>query len=177
MLLKIFIIIALMALVAVPLAACQEQQEPEEPSEPQEPEEPEIVTFPDEGLECAIRDALGKAADEEITAAELAELTILRAELSDITDLSGLEYCTNLTVLLLFGDQISDLSPLANLTSLINLYLNNNQISDLSPLLENSGLGEGDVVTITDNNLDLSEGSEDMENIGALEDRGITVSY
>jgi Leucine-rich repeat (LRR) protein len=155
MLLKIFIIIALMALVAVPLAACQEQQEPEEPSEPQEPEEPEIVTFPDEGLECAIRDALGKAADEEITAAELAELTILRAELSDITDLSGLEYCTNLTVLLLFGDQISDISP----------------------LVENSGLGEGDVVTITDNNLDLSEGSEDMENIGALEDRGVVVYY
>jgi hypothetical protein len=43
--------------------------------------------------------------------------------------------------------------------------------------VENGGLGEGDVVTFTDNNLDLSEGSIDMENIGALEDRGVTVSY
>ena len=39
------------------------------------PDEP--VTFPDKNLEAAIRDALGKAPGEEITAAELAQLTIL----------------------------------------------------------------------------------------------------
>jgi len=52
-----------------------------------------------------------------------------------------------------------------------------NQISDISPLVENSGLGEGDYVLLSNNNLDLSEGSEDMENIRQLEGRGVVVHY
>jgi len=43
--------------------------------------------------------------------------------------------------------------------------------------VENSGLGAGDKVLLEGNNLDLSEGSEDMENIKALEDRGVVVHY
>jgi Leucine-rich repeat (LRR) protein len=60
---------------------------------------------------------------------------------------------------------------------LTRLNLNGNQISDISPLLENSGLGEGDEIYLKGNNLDLMEGSEDMQNIGILEDRGVKVSY
>jgi len=52
-----------------------------------------------------------------------------------------------------------------------------NQISDISQLVENSGLGAGDKLWLKGNNLDLSEGSEDMENIRALEDRGVLVFY
>ena len=111
--------------------------------------------FPDGNLEAAIRDALGKPVGEEIMTAELTNLTTLSVPFSDITNLSGLEYCTNLTELTLHG----------------------NQISDISPLLENSGLGEGDEVYLEDNNLDLWEGSEDLENIRALEDRGVVVHY
>ena len=116
---------------------------------------PETVTFPDENLEAAIRDALGKPVGEEIMTAELTNLTTLSVPFSDITNLSGLEYCTNLTELTLHG----------------------NQISDISPLLENSGLGEGDEVYLEDNNLDLWEGSDNMENIKALEDGGVVVHY
>jgi type II secretory pathway component PulC len=43
--------------------------------------------------------------------------------------------------------------------------------------VENSGLGEGDVVLLKVNNLDLSEGSEDLENIRILEERGVEVDY
>jgi len=43
--------------------------------------------------------------------------------------------------------------------------------------VENGGLGEGDVITLSDNNLDLSEGSEDLENIRILEERGVRVTY
>jgi hypothetical protein len=57
------------------------------------------------------------------------------------------------------------------------LSLGANQISDISPLVENSGLGAGDEVWLLDNNLDLGEDSEDMENIRALEDRGVVVHY
>ncbi len=160
---------------------------------------PETVTFPDENMEAAIRDALGKPAGEAITPAELAGLTELNRRMQGITDLSGIEYCINLTVLNLLGNQISDISPLASLTnltylnlganqisdlsplaSLTNLtwlYLRLNQISDISPLVENSGLGPGDIVFLLSNNLDLSEGSEDMEDIRQLEGRGVEVYY
>jgi len=43
--------------------------------------------------------------------------------------------------------------------------------------VENSGLGKGDEVWLGNNNLDLGEGSEDMENIKTLEDRGVIVHY
>jgi len=138
---------------------------------------PKSVTFPDEILEAAIRDALGKTTGEEITAVELAELIVLDATESGIANLSGLEYCTSLMELYLSGNPISDISPLANLTSLTLLILDWNQISDITPLVENSGLGAGDKVYFKDNNLDLGDGSKDMENIRALEDRGVLVQY
>lgn len=82
----------------------------------------ETVSFPDENLETAIRDALSKPNGEEITDAELAGLTGLCAPDKGITDISGLEYCASLTELALSG----------------------NQIGDISPLVENHGLGLGD---------------------------------
>ncbi len=60
------------------------------------PTELEAVTFPDENLETAIRDALSKPPSGEITITELAELTALEAVYSDIANISGLQYCTNL---------------------------------------------------------------------------------
>ncbi len=210
---------------------------------PEAEEASEEAEVNDENLEIAIRDALGKPMGMPITTAELAGLTILEADESGIADLSGLEYCTSLNVLDLWGNQISDITPLENLTSLnvLNLFnnqisditplenltslkvlelsdnqisditplenltslnmldlsdnqisditplenltslnmleLGNNQISDITPLVENSGLGTGDEVWLEDNNLDLSQGSEDMENIRALEDRGVLVRY
>ena len=136
-----------------------------------------IVTFADENLEAAIRDALGKQPGEAITSAGLARLWWLNASKRGITDLSGIEYCSSLTGLYLTANQISDLSPLASLTNLVHLRLRYNQISDISPLVANSGLGKGDTLFLENNDLDLSEGSEDMENIIQLEGRGVVVHY
>ena len=80
-------------------------------------------------------------------------------------------------MLYLDHNQISDISPLSSLTGLTRLNLNDNQISDISALVENSSLGEGDKVWLEDNNLDLWEGSEDLEDIRALEDRGVEVTH
>ncbi|NIN53708.1 MAG: hypothetical protein GTO23_11255, partial [Nitrososphaeria archaeon] len=71
--------------------------------------EAETITFPDENLESAVRNTLDKPAGEEITVAELDKLTTLYVENSGITNLSGLDYCTNLTELGLSGNQISDI--------------------------------------------------------------------
>ena len=109
--------------------------------------------------------------------ASLTNLTVLNLHDNPISDISPLASLTNLTWLSVRNNQISDISPLASLTNLTWLSLRNNQISDISPLVENSGLGEGDYVLLKYNNLDLSEGSEDMENIRQLEGRGVLVHY
>ncbi|MFC2006474.1 hypothetical protein ACFLVG_05965 [Chloroflexota bacterium] len=88
---------------------------------------PETVAFPDEKLGSAIRDALDKPPGEDITAAELAELISLNATKMDITDLSGIEYCVNLSELNLWRNRISDPTPLASLTNLTKLNLSVNR--------------------------------------------------
>ncbi len=107
----------------------------------------------------------------------LTNLTFLRLEANQISDLSPLSSLTNLTYLRLEANQISDLSPLSSLIQLEDLRLVNNRISDLSSLVENSGLAAEDTVYLGNNNLDLSEGSKDLENIRTLEERGVRVDY
>jgi len=43
--------------------------------------------------------------------------------------------------------------------------------------LENNGLGAGDLVRLESNNLELWEGSDDMENIKTLKNRGVVVLH
>ena len=99
----------------------------------------EVVTFPDPNLEAGIREAIEKPTGD-IYQSDLEALTALHGlggsfySEKNIQDLSGLEYCSNLTQLSLYDNQISDLSPLSGLTSLTHLLLHDNQISDLSPL-------------------------------------------
>ncbi len=91
------------------------------------------VTFPDSNLEAAIREAIGKP-EGPIHTSELEGLSFLAASRRDITDLTRLEYCTNITHLSLAYNQVSDISPLASLTNLTWLDLSYNQVSDISPL-------------------------------------------
>jgi hypothetical protein len=98
-------------------------------------EQEEAVYFADSNLKAAIRDAIGKPAGP-IYPSNLEGLTSLSASNRTISNLTGLEQCTNLTELYLDFNQISDISHLASLTGLISLDLGGNQISDISPLIE-----------------------------------------
>jgi Leucine-rich repeat (LRR) protein len=93
----------------------------------------EAVDFPDPNLESAIRRAIGKPTGC-IYRSDLVGLTNFNAAARNIADLTGLEYCTNLTFLLLSGNAIIDTSPLANLTNLTFLTLYENGIIDIYPL-------------------------------------------
>ncbi len=104
-------------------------------------------------------------------------LVTLNLDGNQISDISSFAPLSNLAILSISDNQITDVSPLASLLNMTRLNLNGNQISDISPLLENSGFGDGDEIYIKGNNLDLTEGSEDMANIKSLEDRGVFVSY
>ena len=139
--------------------------------------EDEIVLFADPNLEAVIREAIGKPTGD-IYASECANLMHLSAIDRGIKDLSGIEYCTrlsevilgpvasasglsldsvslteqgtgqpnqisdlsplsycsNITYLCLWNNNISDIWPLANLINLEHLNLNNNPLSDISPL-------------------------------------------
>ena len=52
-----------------------------------------------------------------------------------------------------------------------------NQVDDITALVDNEGFGEGDDIDMRNNYLNLTEGSEDMENINKLIDRGVYVDY
>ncbi len=53
---------------------------------------------------------------------------------NQVTDLTGLEYATNLIYLDLTNHNVSDLSPLSGLTSLQGLYMSGNNLSTITPL-------------------------------------------
>ena len=109
------------------------------------------VTFPDDNLEALIREVTGIPTGD-IYPADLLPLTTLDGHGRGIIDLSGLEYCVNLT----------------------SLQLGDNQVSNIQPLVDNAGLASGDSVDLTNNPLSLHS-IKDL--IPLLEARGVTVSY
>ena len=88
----------------------------------------------DANLRAKVRAALGLQEGEALTQQAMTRLTTFDAYVSQIENLTGLEYATNLTSLNLNNNQISDISALENLTSLTTLWLFVNQISDISAL-------------------------------------------
>ena len=96
------------------------------------------VDIPDQNLRAAVETALGKAEDDPIAPSEMTTLTRLGAKNSNISDLTGLEFATNLQSLHLgYGEvgnsnAVKDLLPLADLIQLTSLDLAGNGISDIS---------------------------------------------
>jgi Leucine-rich repeat (LRR) protein len=89
------------------------------------------VYFADANLKAAVEAELGISNPEP---SDMLALTSLSDSVKGITDLTGLEYATNLTELYLPQNQISNLSPLSGLTKLTSLTLYSNQISSISAL-------------------------------------------
>ena len=117
-----------------------------------------VVNIPDIVLRGKIEAALDKSGGEAITRAEMATLDTLIAQPRRISDLTGLEYATNLTYLYLGGNNISDISALSGLTRLTVLWLQSNDVSDISGLSGSTSLTE------------LYLGDNDISDISALLD-------
>ncbi len=89
---------------------------------------------------------------------------------NQISDVSPLHSLDSLRVLSLYSNQISDISPLGSLTKLTLFDIRDNQINDISTL------DSWDNLTMLILNIDpISEGSETMKYVRALEDRGVVV--
>lgn len=100
------------------------------------------VDIPDPNLKTVLREALCLSDSEPLTKDGLAGLTALYddilhpifSERPVINDLTGLEYCTGLRSLTLYGPGIEDLTPLSALVNLRELTLQMTQCSP-APLL------------------------------------------
>jgi hypothetical protein len=121
------------------------------------------ISLPDQNLEAAIRETVGKPIGD-IYETDVGNLTSLYAAERGIVSLRGLENATNLTHLYLDSNNISDISPLANLTSLTELYLGWNHISDLPQL--------GNMTSLTSLRLDANNISDisPLANLRSLTD-------
>ena len=135
----------------------------------------EVVSIPDANLAEAIREALGLPSGAAITSDAMLKLTELLTW-GSVTDLTGLEYATNLTGLNLDNQPISNLSPIAGLIQLEWLGLSHTDVSDISPLaslsqLRSLDLGKfrsRDLGTGASESLRLSYGHTDVSDISPL---------
>ena len=116
---------------------------------------------------------LGENAISDISPlANLTNLTELLLFNNSISDISAVEGLTNLKTLDLNVNSITDISSLVGLTELTELYLGGNSISDILPLVANTGLGNGDEVSVSANPLNSQSINT---HIPTLQSRGVEV--
>ena len=104
------------------------------------------VSIPDEGLDAALRDALGKPSGN-LTCTDLERLEVFEPGDRRIANLQGLQFATNLQTLDLSSNPVRDISPLASLSKLRTLDLSTTQVNDISPLAKLAAL---EVLSLTD---------------------------
>lgn len=107
-------------------------------------------------------------------------LRVLTVQANQVSDLAPLASLVNLEELNLIDNRINNVAPLADLTNLRNLYLDGNRISDISglvPLAQAGGLGGGSFVDLRCNYLDVTPGSQNVDDIQTLIKNGVNVAY
>jgi len=103
-------------------------------TDPQPALSPEgAIVWNDPNLEACIRDILGKP-EGAILPEDVITVSTLTLKAKQITDISALQYFTNLTDLHLTDNLITDIRPLAALTRITVLDISLNYISDISSL-------------------------------------------
>jgi|GEM_PF-1997783 len=92
------------------------------------PQSFESVSFPDPGLEAKIRESLGGFTGD-LTIEKLKEVTYLQAYSAGISDLTGIQYCTNLQSAGFCDNNIVDVSLLKGLQYLWAVDISRNPIT------------------------------------------------
>ena len=102
-------------------------------SSPTESDDPIVVTFSDLQFETLIREILSIPTGD-IMKSDMMTIDELSGIEREISDISGIEYCENITYLRIRNNNISDISPIADLIKLDYLNIRNNQITNLDAL-------------------------------------------
>ncbi len=131
----IAIILLTVLAVFIILSGCAKLKNPTEPLSTNTPTPGcTPVIFPDPNLEAEIRNEIGKPTGD-ICQSNCESIIVLDAYGSGIINLTGLEYCINLTNLYIDSNDLSDISALSGLTNLTELWLQYNYtLSDISAL-------------------------------------------
>ncbi|WP_338631805.1 immunoglobulin-like domain-containing protein [Clostridium baratii] len=103
----------------------------------------EIVTIPDANLKKVLNEKLNQSENSDITKSQLESITSLYATHKFISNLEGLQYCTNLNSLNLNDNQISDISSLKTLKNLKFLDVKRQTITS-KPVSTSNGNIEAD---------------------------------
>ena len=90
------------------------------------------VNISDHNLRAIVEIALRVASGAPIVSLDMETLIRLKARNANISDLTGLEFATNLIMLDLTGNSLSDISPVAGLANLTFLDLDGNALSNIS---------------------------------------------
>ena len=109
----------------------------------------EVVPFPDPILEAAVRSQL---ATKHLPTNMLYDIDLISLDQlwifqSGVADLTGLEHCTNLKLLLCnnASNQVTNLAPLSGLTNLFEFWMRQAQVTDVGPLAGVTTLGTLDL--------------------------------
>ncbi len=105
----------------------------------------------------------------------LTNLSYLDVDDNTISNIEVVAAMSKMSWLEASSNQISDLSPLQELPEIYRLYLHDNLITDITPLVNNPGIGSGDYISIYGNPVNISNDPDQVANIEALEERGVTV--
>ncbi|GGE55867.1 hypothetical protein GCM10011391_38560 [Pullulanibacillus camelliae] len=136
------------------------------------PSPKDIVTFKDQKLANDVRAQLGLKKGDAITESALTPLTFIFTR--GVSDLSGLEYAKNLSLLEAPDGKISNLSPLKGLKNLQTLNLAGNKITDISALTQMSNLT---MANLADNPVNFNTGSAASKTLQALVGKGVNVYH
>jgi len=119
----------------------------------EETTEPIIVNFSDQNFEALIREKLD-IPEGDITNYDMWTIKKLIGTDKNINNISGIEFCSGLSILSLRGNYIINIEPLSDLILLNHIDLQNNLIFDIKPLFDNTGIGIGsDVIYLYGNPL------------------------
>lgn len=113
----------------------------------------DIVNIPDPVLKSYLNGLLGQPSTSDITEAQMDTITNVTISNNSLTDLTGLDYAHNLTLLHLSNTGVTDYALVAKIPSLTNLSIDGNNLTTDS-LPDLNGL-----TNIT--NLNLSPGKLD----------------
>ena len=114
---------------------------------------PEAIDISDPNFASVVRETLGISKEDAITQLDMIRLKTLRAEHSQITDITGIEHALNLEIAGLNDNEIRDVTPLSGLKQLKRLGVRGSQIRDITPLTSLTTLDELDLTDIQINDI------------------------
>ncbi len=135
------------------LSACSDDG----PTSIEEEEEVETVEIPDQRLLAQIRIILDIDDETDITPEMMLEITELNlnasddfsGDISEIADLTGIEYALNLEYFRISYTAVTDLSPVSDLENIEYFRINNTGITDISPIANYTNLTYFNANTVT----------------------------